>query len=236
MGFVYEISNTIDNRVYVGSTINLNKRWNEHKRDLLNNKHQNIHLQRFVNKYGLNVLIFNVLEKINNKNILIREQHYLNIIKNKFNIAENSSAPMMGKSHTEEAIKKISQHSAGSNNPMFGKKRPQWLINKLTASSLNRNKSIEEKIKRIINLPNRCEIIIKKNNCKIICFSMSHAAKVIKVSQQSISKAVKNNRNSMGWMIKKSNTIFYNKEILLKNLHLFDEDYHPQPELIDMLK
>ena len=38
MGVIYEISNSIDGRVYIGSTINLHKRWNEHKRNLLNNK------------------------------------------------------------------------------------------------------------------------------------------------------------------------------------------------------
>jgi len=237
VGYVYKISNIIDNRVYIGSTINLHKRWNEHKRDLLKNKHQNIHLQRFVNKYGLDKLNFSVIETVIDDNILLnREQYYMNITENKFNIAENSSAPMLGKTHTMSAIKKISSHSSGKSNPMFGKKRPEWLINKLTACSLNRLKTNEEKIKRIINLPNRIEIIIEKDNTKINCFSLSHAASIVTVSQQSISKAIKNNSWSRGWRIKKSEEIFYKKEILLKNLHLFDENYYPQPELTQMLK
>ena len=236
MGIIYKISNSVDDRVYIGSTINLNKRWNEHKRDLSNNKHHNIYFQNFVNKYGINVLKFNILETIVKKNILNREQFYLDTIKNKFNIAKNAIAPMMGKSHTEEAIEKISKSNSGCNNPMFGKKRPQSLIDKLIKSSLNRFKTNEEKIKRTINLPNRIEVIIEKDNDKINCFSLSHAASIITVSQQSISNAIKNNGWSKGWKIKKSEKNFYIKKFLLKNLHLFDENCHPQKELIKMLK
>jgi len=236
MGGVYKISNNIDGRVYIGSSVNFKKRWNEHKRDLLNNKHQNVHLQRFVNKYGVDVLNFMMLEIVDNGNILIREQYYLDSTNNKFNIAENATAPMMGKFHTYESKIKISKRSLGANNPMFGKKRPQWLIDKLIESSLNRPKKLSEKIIRLINLPNRIEIQIRKNNEIINCFSISHASMIIGVTQQSISKALKNNYNSKGWRILKSNNNFYEKDVLLNNTHLFDENCHPQPELINMLK
>lgn len=236
MGIVYEISNEIDDRVYIGSTLNQKKRWNEHKRDLLNNKHINIHLQNFVNKYGLNSLNFTVLEKVENDFLLLREQYYLDSIDNKFNIAENATAPMLGKSHTPEALSKISKRSSGSNNPMYGKKRPQWLIDKLTKSSRGREKTLNEKIIRQINLPNRIELKINDGNIEMYCFSISHASKIIGVTQQSISKAIKNNSKSKGWKISISTDNFYNKEMLLLNLNLFDDNCHPQPELVDMLK
>ena len=221
MGYIYKISNTIDDRVYIGSTVNLDKRWSEHKRDLLKNRHQNIHLQRFVNKYGLDCLSFNIIEEVDN-NILIREQFYLDNINNKFNIATNSSAPMMGKHHSKDSLEKIAIHSRGSNNPMFGKKRPQWLIDKLTICSLGRNKSIEEKIKRMIMLPNRIEVTIEKNDVKINCFSISHASKIIGVSHQSVSNALNKNLKTKGWVINRTTDLFYNKEISLQNIHLFD--------------
>lgn len=236
MGYIYKISNNIDDRVYIGSTINLNSRWREHKRKLLNNIHENVHLQRFVNKYGLDCLSFDIIEEVNNDVVLVKEQYYLDITTNKFNIAINSSAPMMGKHHTEKALEKIAIRSKGYNNPMFGKKRPQWIIDKLTTSSLGRTKSKEEKIKRMIILPNRTEITIEKNNEKIFCFSLAHASKLIGVSQQSVSEALKNKTKAKGWSIYKSTESFYNKELLLTNIHLFDDNCHPQPELIEMLK
>ena len=236
MGYVYKISNSIDERVYIGSTIYLNERWLEHKRKLLKDKHENIHLQRFVNKYGLDCLSFNIIEEVNNDIVLIREQYYLDNIINKFNIAVNSSAPMMGKHHTKESLEKIAIRSRGNNNPMFGKKRPQWIIDKLTTSSLGRAKSKEEKIKRMITLSNRTEVIIEKSNQKIICFSLKHASKIIGVSQQAVSEALKRKSITKGWSVKKSNNNFYDKNILLQNIHLFDENINPQPELIEMLK
>lgn len=236
MGYIYKISNNIDDRVYIGSTINLNKRWNEHRKDLSNNRHQNIHLQRFANKYGLDSLKFDILELVDDNIILVREQYHIDNTKHLFNISTCATAPMKGKTHTIESLAKIAQRSAGVNNPMYGKKRPQWLIDKLVTFSLGRKKSIEEKAKRTINSPNRIELIIENSNIQYNCFSISHAAAIIGVKSQSISKAIKNNRNSMGWTVLKSNENFYNKEILLNNLHLFNENCHPQPELISMLK
>jgi group I intron endonuclease len=236
MGHIYKISNNIDERVYIGSTINLHKRWLEHKKDLSNNNHGNLHLQRFVNKYGINSLIFDVIEEVEDEKLLIKEQYYLDTIDNKFNIALDASAPMRGKLHTKESKEKIGIHSNGKNNPMYGKKRPQWLIDKLTESSTGRNKSEKEKILRMINLPNRVEIILSQNHNKIICFSISHASKTLGVSFQAISKALKYGTKSKGWYVQKPKEIFYNKIILLNNIHLFDENIHPQPELIEMLK
>jgi len=232
MGHIYIISNKVNTKVYIGSTINLNKRWNEHKRDLLNNKHQNIHFQRFVNKYGIESLIFNSHEEIDDSMLLIREQYYLDTIPDKFNIAKNAQSPMKGLTHSDETRKILSIKNSGVNNKMFGTKRPQWLVDKLTTCNLGRIKGNGEKIKHVINLPNRIEVVIKKGDIIINCFSSSHAAKIIGV----IIKAIKNNYNSKGWTVEKSNEIFYIKEIISNNLQLFDENCHPQPELIQMLK
>ena len=236
MGFIYKISSDIDDRVYIGSTIRLDRRWNEHRRDLSNDNHQNIHLQRFVNKYGLNCLMFDIIEEVDDNCVLIREQFYLDNTDNKFNIAIDSSAPMTGKHHTKESLEKIAIRSRGSNNPMFGKKRPQWLIDKLTLNSTGRIKNNSEKIKHLIVLPNRIEVIIKKDDIEINCFSITHASKIIGVSHQAICKALNKNSKSKGWTVERSNDNFYDKNILLQNIHLFDKNCHPQPELIEMLK
>lgn len=159
MGYVYKISNSIDDRVYIGSTIYLNKRWLEHKRKLSKDKHENIHLQRFVNKYGLECLSFDIIEEVNNDVVLIREQYYLNNIINKFNIAVNSSAPMMGKHHTKESLEKIAIHSRGVNNPMYGKNHTEITKDKMRGTNngmygktpSNKGKSpSDETIERII--------------------------------------------------------------------------------------
>ena len=85
---IYIIKNTIDNRVYIGSAVNLAVRKGTHFYDLRNNKHHNSHLQNFVNKYGIDNLSFDVLEFCEKSILLEREQHYFTQYQNRFNICQ----------------------------------------------------------------------------------------------------------------------------------------------------
>ena len=37
------IKNLSNNKIYIGQSVNINKRWNDHKSKLENNKHENLH-------------------------------------------------------------------------------------------------------------------------------------------------------------------------------------------------
>jgi len=111
---VYKIVNTINGKMYIGSSIHINDRWKEHKRDLKNNKHHSKHLQRSFNKYGEDNFEFEIIEECEENETLIKEQHYLDLYKtydkNKgYNIAINSLAPMMGRKHSKETLIKLSE-------------------------------------------------------------------------------------------------------------------------------
>lgn len=74
---IYSITNTINNKIYIGSAVCLKQRFTQHKSDLKKKKH-NKRLQNFVNKYGIDVLKFNVVELVEDINILInREQFWI---------------------------------------------------------------------------------------------------------------------------------------------------------------
>lgn len=76
---IYKIVNKIDGKIYVGQSIHLEKRKNEHFKELINNKHQNQHLQYAFNKYGINNFDFIVIEYCD-KNVLDdREIYYINL-------------------------------------------------------------------------------------------------------------------------------------------------------------
>lgn len=49
---IYKIVNTFNNKVYIGSSVDIESRHQEHKRDLRNGKHHNYLLQRDWDKYG----------------------------------------------------------------------------------------------------------------------------------------------------------------------------------------
>ena len=58
---IYCITNKITNKIYIGSTIDINRRWKEHKKELSKNKHHNLYLQNSFNKYGHKNFNFHIL-------------------------------------------------------------------------------------------------------------------------------------------------------------------------------
>lgn len=78
---VYSITNIVTNRVYIGSSIDIEDRFLQHKRRLKSNSHPNPKLQNSYNKYGLESFIFDIIEIVEDFELLIeREQFYLNKI------------------------------------------------------------------------------------------------------------------------------------------------------------
>lgn len=59
---VYAIINKINNRIYIGSSVNINARIEQHKNDLNNNIHKNTQLQTDYNYYGHQNFKYTVLE------------------------------------------------------------------------------------------------------------------------------------------------------------------------------
>lgn len=58
---VYIIRNNINNKAYVGSSVNIDNRLKVHLVDLLQQKHHNVHLQRAFTKYGEDAFTFTYL-------------------------------------------------------------------------------------------------------------------------------------------------------------------------------
>lgn len=75
---IYKILNIINNKVYIGSSINIERRFYEHLRHLKENYHINKHLQNAYNKYGENSFKFSII--VNTKESILRraEQLYIN--------------------------------------------------------------------------------------------------------------------------------------------------------------
>lgn len=61
---IYKIINTLDNKYYVGSSLNISHRWDTHRRALRKSKHKNDKLQRAWNKHLENAFVFTVIEEL----------------------------------------------------------------------------------------------------------------------------------------------------------------------------
>lgn len=121
---IYEIRNIITGDRYIGSSIDIFHRFNEHRRFLKQNKHHSIILQNSYNKYGLSNYRFSVICKCDPSLRLHLEQCYLDSVKPYYNISKSSTAPMQGRFHSDatKLLFKKRIQKKGKDHHSFGTK------------------------------------------------------------------------------------------------------------------
>lgn len=108
---IYQIRNLINNKVYVGSSINLSSRKYSHFNSLKNNTHCNKYLQRSYNKYGINNFLFSILEKCEENVLIKREISWILLLNsNNSKFGYNEMIPDEDRiCHSENTKRKISK-------------------------------------------------------------------------------------------------------------------------------
>lgn len=111
---VYIIQNKINNKVYVGASKDTYNRICDHKVNLRNNVHCNIHLQSAFNKYGENAFMFDILEECDESLIFSQENYWCNVLNShdrRYGYNIDPTNPV-GKSNVSEETKlKMSQNT-----------------------------------------------------------------------------------------------------------------------------
>lgn len=75
MGFIYKITNTVNNKIYIGQTARtLNIRWKEHKIESVSS---NRPLYKAMRKYGIDNFHIEILEEISNALLNERETYWI---------------------------------------------------------------------------------------------------------------------------------------------------------------
>jgi group I intron endonuclease len=74
---VYQILCKPTGKIYVGGTVNLRARWEQHRRCLRRGNHPNAYLQNAWNKYGEENFEFSILEFASPHHLLKVEQHWI---------------------------------------------------------------------------------------------------------------------------------------------------------------
>tara|TARA_R110000868_G_C10688432_1_gene748089 strand:- start:38 stop:742 length:705 start_codon:yes stop_codon:yes gene_type:complete len=149
---IYKIINVVNNKFYVGSSVDLRKRKSKHFSELRHNKHNNKHLQRAWNKYGEDSFIFVIVEELTRDDDLLSAEniwlkpHVGNIYC--YNIGRDASAPSLG--------------LCGELSPTWGRKRTP---EELAAQSFKGKKHKEESKEKIrtflIGKPKSAEVRAK---------------------------------------------------------------------------
>lgn len=104
---IYQIENQVNGKSYVGSAVDVECRWREHLSRLRRGVHCNPHLQGAFDKYGEDVFQLEVLESVIPRNLIEREQHYLDTWEPEYNIALIAGMAMLGRHHSEETKQKM---------------------------------------------------------------------------------------------------------------------------------
>jgi len=85
---IYCIHNTINNKKYIGSSINIYQRLLAHRSYLRKNIHANSHLQNAFNKYSESNFKCFVLEYCEEIVLIEKEQYYINLFNSEYNITK----------------------------------------------------------------------------------------------------------------------------------------------------
>lgn len=149
---IYIIKNIVNNKIYIGSAVDITKRWWRHKKDLKKGKHHSILLQRAWNKYGKENFKFECLQEVSNsQHLLSYEQVYLDYYKSYenehgYNLCRTAGS-QLGLARSEETKLKI-KNNLINNNPFKGKKHKPETIEYLR--KINTGKKMKEETKQKI--------------------------------------------------------------------------------------
>lgn len=139
---IYIIKNIINNKIYIGSAVDIEKRLYEHFWSLCRNSHCNIHLQRAWNKYKECSFIGEKYLTCKKKDLIFYEQLTIDALtvrygrENIYNICMNASSTL-GRKHSEATKIKIGLKSKGR---WTGKHHTEETKEKIRLGNIGKNK------------------------------------------------------------------------------------------------
>jgi len=172
---IYCIRNIINNKVYIGQSVDIKRRWRGHRYDLNSNKHPNVHLQYAWNKYGKESFEFKVIHECSEDELDELEKYYIklyNATDDKFGYCQKDGG--QSNNHlSEESKEKIRKAKIGT------KLRPDLVEN---LRKINTGRPLTEEHKRKIGDANRGRKNPHPgNNCrKVICVNTGEIFNSIK--------------------------------------------------------
>jgi len=117
---IYSITNTINNKKYIGHTTDIKRRWQYHQGYLKRQKHDNAHLQEDYNKYGADSFKYEVIEECEEDQLEEKEIYWIAFYdakNNGYNMTDGGGGLV---NPTDDVKAKISKNLSGERNGMYG--------------------------------------------------------------------------------------------------------------------
>ena len=196
---VYQIANKLNGHIYIGSSINIWRRWGEHLTTLRSNTHNNSHLQNAWNKYEETAFEFSVLIFCDSENLLLYEQMCLDALKPEYNIATNAFAPARGVKRSDETKARLRESHLG-NTSRLGTKASDETKVKMRNVRLGKKHSDETKEKlRKISTGNKYNLGYKHTEEAKLNMGKSHiGSKRSEETKEKMRNAQLGNKNCLG--------------------------------------
>jgi len=90
---IYQIKNLVNQKVYIGQSVNIDRRFQVHTRKLNKQRHENRYLQRAWLKYGEANFEFSIVELCDKSDLNARETHWIAETKAEYNIVREGTNP-----------------------------------------------------------------------------------------------------------------------------------------------
>lgn len=221
---IYQIKNVLNNKIYIGSSSNVKKRHDSHKRALISNKHKNSRLQNSWNKYGEAAFEFEILITCDPSMCIWYEQQFIDQWKPEYNLSPTAGSCLgvknsdevkrkrskilignkrtLGYKHTEESKRKISE--AGKTRVLTDLAR---LHHKEAGIKQRGRKLTEEHRKKLcgylrVKLAHVGKKVMSPEGEVFTIENLNQFCKEIKVDASSFSKMLRGIRKSAGgWKI-----------------------------------
>lgn len=140
---IYTITNTVDGKMYVGCSVNIRARINKHKTELQCKTHENLHLLRAVEKYGIDKFLFEVLEECEEQ-FLYSQEHWWATILNVHTEGYNIRGTSPDNKNIRPSLETIKKRSL----KLKGMKRSEETKEKQRQSALSRGQKPSEEARR----------------------------------------------------------------------------------------
>jgi group I intron endonuclease len=146
---IYQIENQINGKLYVGSAINLQRRWLEHRSGLRRGVHGSPKLQNAWNKYGEENFVFRPLLVCTPADVLMYEQRAIDTYRPAYNTCP-TAGNSFGVKHTAEARARMSAANKG-------KKLSPEHIAAIVAGTKGKKRSTETKARQRVAATGRVQ-------------------------------------------------------------------------------
>lgn len=136
---IYKILNSTTGKFYIGSAVYIKNRWATHKCLFRKNKHNNTYMQNAWNKYGEDDFIFSVLEYCDKKELLNKEQLWIDWLTPNYNLIL-TAGNCLGYKHSNLAKSKMKKPKSDTHKRAISLAREGMTFTKAHSDNISKGK------------------------------------------------------------------------------------------------